>query len=376
MQRIGFDAKRLFNNNTGLGNYSRTLVRSLQEYYPENEYVLFTPKVVSNAHTEYFNSGDFEIKTPGKVPGWLWRTSLMKNDINKSDIDIYHGLSHELPLGIHKTNTCSVVTIHDIIYMLHPEDFPWIDRKIYDYKFRYSCEYSDRIIAISQSTKVDIMMHYGVPEEKISVIYQSCNEAFKKGVTEEVIESTVKKYNLPEQFLLYVGTINERKNLLTAVKAIQLLGDILKIPLLVVGNGKEYKQKVVEYIKKHKLEKKIIFAPYIQNEDLPALYHRARIFVFPSRYEGFGIPIIEALYSRTPVITTRMSSLPEAAGPGAYYIDPDDPSTISNGIVKLLTSPEYYKELMNNGYNHVQSFNNKESARLLVGLYERTAKGK
>jgi len=375
MLRIGFDAKRLFNNNTGLGNYSRTLVRSLKDHYPDNEYVLFTPKVIRNSQTEPFLDGDFEVKKPGSMPGALWRTKYMCGDINKADLDIYHGLSHELPIGIHKTNTCSIVTIHDIIYKMHPEDFPWIDRKVYDFKFRYSCEHADRIIAISQSTKADIMMHYGVPEEKISVVYQSCNEAFKKDITEQDMSATLRKYKLPDQYLLYVGTINERKNLLAAVKAIHQMREFLKIPLLVVGDGKEYKQKVLDYIKKNNLESNVIFAPYIQNTDLPAIYRRARILLFPSRYEGFGIPVIEALFSRTPVITTRMSSLPEAAGPGAHYVDPDDPATIAEGITRILTSPEYYKQLITNGYNHVQVFNNKDISKLLMGIYERTSKG-
>ena len=279
-------------------------------------------------------------------------------------------------MGIHRTSTCSIVTIHDIIYKFHPEDFPWFDRKIYDYKFRYACEKADRIIAISESTKTDIVLHFGIPEEKISVIYQTCNDAFKQGITEQQIEQILKQYHLPEQYLLYVGTINQRKNLLSIVQAIHQLGDKLKIPLLVVGNGKEYKQTVIDYIKKYNLESKILFAPYIQNTDLPAIYHRAKILIFPSKYEGFGIPVIEALYSRTPVITSRLSSLPEAAGPGAHYIDVDDPSTIADGILKIISSPEYYKQLVTSGYEYVQQFNSEKITRRLMGLYERIAKGK
>ena len=376
MLKIGFDANRLFNNTTGLGNYSRTLVCKLKKQFPENNYFLYTPKVIRNNETESFFNGDYNIIHPQTMPGWMWRSAFLSNDIKKEKLDIYHGLSHELPLGIQKSATCSVVTIHDIIYKFHPEDFPWFDRKVYDFKFRYACNNSDRIIAISESTKTDIMLHYGISEDKISVIYQTCNDAFKQGVTEEQISEILQKYKLPEQFLLYVGTINQRKNLLSIVEAIHQLGDKLKIPLLVIGNGKEYKEKVLDYIKKHNLDSKIVFAPYIQNSHLPAIYHRAKIFVFPSRYEGFGIPIIEALYSRTPVITSKVSSLPEAAGPGAHYIDVDDPSTIADGIHKILSSPDYYKQLANNGYDYVQQFNDETSVRRLMGLYERISAGK
>jgi len=376
MLKIGYDAKRLFNNTTGLGNYSRTLVRKLKELCPENDYILYTPKVVCNSQTAPFLNGSFVVKHPESMPGWLWRSAYLSKVIKKDKLDIFHGLSHELPMGIHRTSTCSIVTIHDIIYKFHPEDFPWFDRKIYDYKFRYACEKADRIIAISESTKTDIVLHFGIPEEKISVIYQTCNDAFKQGITEQQIEQILKQYHLPEQYLLYVGTINQRKNLLSIVQAIHQLGDKLKIPLLVVGNGKEYKQTVIDYIKKYNLESKILFAPYIQNTDLPAIYHRAKILIFPSKYEGFGIPVIEALYSRTPVITSRLSSLPEAAGPGAHYIDVDDPSTIADGILKIISSPEYYKQLVTSGYEYVQQFNSEKITRRLMGLYERIAKGK
>jgi len=376
MLKIGFDAKRLFNNSTGLGNYSRTLISKLKEKYPDNEYLLYTPKVVHNAETESFFGQGYEIIKPDSMPGWLWRSAYVANLIKQHKLDIFHGLSHELPMGIHRTNTCSVVTIHDIIYKFHPEDFPWFDRKVYDYKFRYACEKSDRIIAISESTKTDIMLHYGVPEDKISVIYQTCNDAFKVGITEEQIEQTLKEYELPSQFLLYVGTINQRKNLLSIVQAIHQLGDKLKIPLLVIGNGKEYKQQIIDYIKKNNLESKVVFAPYIQNSHLPSIYHRAKIFIFPSRYEGFGIPIIESLYCRTPVITSRLSSLPEAAGPGAHYIDIDDASTIADGILKILSSPEYYKLLVTSGFEYVQQFNNETATRSLMGIYERISAGK
>jgi len=376
MLKIGFDAKRLFNNTTGLGNYSRTLVSKLKELYPNNEYSLYTPKIFHTPQTEEFLYGDYKIKQPESIPGWLWRSAYVSNLIKKDGLDVFHGLSHELPMGIDKTSVCSVVTIHDIIYKFHPEDFPWIDRKVYDFKFRYACEKSDRIVAISESTKSDIILHYGVPEDKISVIYQTCNDAFKSDISEEKIEEIIEKYNLPSQYLLYVGTINKRKNLLSIVQAIHQLGDSLKMPLLVVGNGKEYKQSVLDYIKKYNLESKIVFAPFIQNTHLPSIYKRASIFIFPSRYEGFGIPIIESLYCKTPVITSRLSSLPEAAGPGAHYIDVDEPSSIANGIQKILSSPEYYNQLAINGYNHVQQFNNDSATRRLMGLYERISAGK
>jgi len=374
MLRIGFDAKRLFNNATGLGNYSRTLVRGLKEFYPENSYTLFSPKTIPSDETQDFFSAEYSICNAGRLPAWLWRSYLIKGDIKKANLDIFHGLSHELPIGINRVKTSSIVTIHDVISKIYPQDFSPVDCKIFDYKIKYACEHADRIVAISESTKSDLIYLYGVPEDKISVIYQTCNDAFKQVPSTATIDSIVQTYHLPQQFLLYVGTINERKNLLSIVEAMYHLKGKCDIPLVVVGDGKEYKQKVVDYVKKHNLESSVLFAPYIKNQDLPVLYHQAKIFMYPSRYEGFGIPIIEALYSKTPVITTRLSSLPEAAGAGAHYVDPDEPETIAEGILKILSKDDYREHLVTAGFNHVQQFNKQTISKILMGLYERTVK--
>ncbi len=311
--RIGYDAKRLFCNNTGLGNYSRSLVANQHAQYPGDQQVLFSPRLRRNADTEAFYSDEYERVAPkGFSP--LWRTASMVRDISRSNIDLYHGLSHELPIGIDRAGCRSVVTIHDLIYKFHPQDFGRIDRQIYDFKFRYACRHADRIIAISNSTKYDLMMHFGVKESKISVVYQSCSEDYTRTVSADERTRIRQKYNLPETFLLSVGSVISRKNILSAVKAVQKLNGIVSLPLVIVGGGGDYLETVKTYIRENKLEDRIIFPPYISNEDLPALYQMAKIFIYPSRYEGFGIPIIESLWSRTPVITTRMSSLAEAAG--------------------------------------------------------------
>lgn len=369
MIRIGFDAKRLFCNNTGLGNYSRSLVANLQLEYPNDEYVLFSPKLRRNSDTEPFFSEDFERIYPGKLAPF-WRTKFIVNDIKKADLDIYHGLSHELPVGIDNADCKSIVTIHDLIYKFHPEDFSAIDRKIFDLKFKYSCKHADKIIAISNSTKLDLMMHYEVPEDKIRVLYQSCDDRFKRPTSTAKCEEVRKKYNLPKHFLLSVGSVITRKNILSAVKAMEQLKGIINLPLVIVGGGGAYLETVKAYIKQKGLEDVIIFPPYVSNEDLPALYQMTRIFIYPSRYEGFGIPLIESLWSKTPVITTRLSSLPEAAGDGAWYCDPDKPETIAEGIVRLCTSPDYYKTLMNDGFRHVQQFSTETTTRKLYTLYD------
>lgn len=367
--RIGYDAKRLFCNNTGLGNYSRSLVANLHTAYPGDRHLLFSPRMRRNDDTEAFFADCYERIAPRSVSP-LWRSMGMVGDIKRSNLDIYHGLSHELPIGIGNAGCKSVVTIHDLIYKFHPDDFGWIDRQIYDFKFRYACRHADRIVAISNSTKYDLMMHYGVDESKIDVVYQSCSDAYKQKYSPQEIARIREKYRLPETFLLSVGSLICRKNILAAVQAVEQLRGIVSLPLVIVGGGGEYKELVKRYIQDHHLEDCVIFPSYISNEDLPALYQMAKIFVYPSRYEGFGIPIIESLWSRTPVITTRMSSLAEAAGPGAWYCHPDHPETIAEGIVRICTNRDYAQTLINDGYEYVQRFSAMQTAESMHRVYE------
>ncbi|HAM97021.1 MAG TPA: glycosyltransferase family 1 protein [Marinilabiliales bacterium] len=367
--KIGFDAKRLFNNYTGLGNYSRNLVHGLNQFYRNQQYYLFTPKIKTNSETREFLNAPYQLVTSNKMPGGFWRTFGSTTRIKKLHLDIYHGLSHELPVGIHKTGTRSVVTIHDLIYKTYPNDFSTIDRKIYDYKFRYACDHADAIVAVSQSTRNDIINYYNVPEDKVKVVYQSCHENFKHPVDEATITEVLKTYELPPEFILYVGSVIERKNLLGLVKALELLKNQETLPLVVVGGGREYLKKVKDYVEAKKLNRLVFFRHTVAFQHLPALYQHAKVFIYPSVYEGFGIPLIEALWGKTPVITSNLSSLPEAAGPGALYIDPYRPESIAEGILKVTTQPDYAKKLVELGYQHVHQFDMEPLSHAIQKIY-------
>jgi len=370
MHKLGFDAKRLFNNTTGLGNYSRTLLRNLSEYFPEEHYFLFSPKAEEHPHTLSFSKNPaFSSIFPNTRFKNYWRSYGIINDLKQNEIDLYHGLSHELPIGIEKTNIKSVVTIHDLIIKTWPQTFPWIDRKIYDYKFASSCRRADKIIAISESTKNDIINFYKVDPNRIKVIYQTCDERFKIALSKNYIQEILQKHNLPSNYLLYVGSIIERKNLLQLLEAIRQLPKTLSIPLVVIGKGSTYYKKVVEFIKQHRMETQVFFPKNVDTESLTAIYQGAEMLCYPSLYEGFGIPIIESLFSKTPVVTSNLSSLPEAAGPGAYYADPNRAADISEGIQKILTDSNYAQQLKTEGYAHVQQFNAKTLAKEMMDTY-------
>ena len=356
MLRIGYDAKRLFNNFTGLGNYSRTLVKDMATYFPDEAYFLFTPKITNNSETSYFlNSPMFEIK---HYKGWFkawWRTRGMAKDILNLDIDLYHGLSHEIPRGLKHKGVKSVVTIHDLVFKYYPEQYSPIDRIIYDEKFAHACENADKIIAISESTKRDIIKFYNTPEEKISVIYQSCGRHFFQEKSDEIKETTRKKYNIPNQYYLYVGSIIERKNLLGIVRAMAQIDKKKLLPLVVIGDGKAYKKKVVEFATRHRLMDYVLFRK-IAYEDLPAVYQSAHLFIYPSFYEGFGIPVLEALLSETPVITSNVSSLPEVAGPDSYLVAPDDINGLSRAIVEVSSDESLRATMRSKGLKYAEKF--------------------
>ena len=371
---IGFDAKRLFNNYTGLGNYSRTLLHNLLLYAPENRYFLYTPSIKSNPQTdEFINNPGFTSFAPKTPFPSFWRTVSMLTQLQKDNLNIYHGLSHELPLGIRKSGIRSVVTMHDLIFKIYPSTYKLIDRTIYDKKFRYSCRNADKIIAISESTKNDIIRLYGIDSEKIEVVYQACNPLFYTQYLNKNEDEVLRKYGLPAGYLLYVGSVTERKNIATIIKSFEYLPDSMKIPLVIVGNGGSYKKYIEGLIEKKGLSRFVIWISNLKStEELRILYSKASLFIYPSVYEGFGIPVIEALLSRTPVITSNVSSLPEAGGPDTYYIQPTDAEQMAVGITKILSDTKYRENMIESGYSYAKDkFDAEKNTNILVDLYKR-----
>lgn len=366
--KIAFDAKRLFNNNTGLGNYSRTLVRNLQKYFPQHEYHLFTPKISENDETAYFlDPKKFIIHTP-KRSKFLYRTRLMSYTINRLQPDIFHGLSHELPFGLDR-KIKTLVTFHDLIYEKYPYQFGFWDRYAYKIKYKSSAFRAQNILAISQSTQQDLARIYGIENSKIHVVYQSCHEDFQLSDTKQLL--------LPEKiqnltgYFLYVGSIIERKGLLDCVTAYNQLPLPLRRPFVIVGSSRgEYAKSVRELIKKLQLENNFIFLNNISNCELVKIYDACSIFLYPSIYEGFGIPVIESLFRKKPVITTSLSSLPEAAGDGGILVSAHDPRAIAEAVITYLTNQQVYDEKAQKGFDYVNDkFSAKSTAENLMRLY-------
>lgn len=366
--RIGFDAKRAFNNSAGLGNFSRSTITALAQYNPECRQFLFSP---SSHHSMFVFPKEATVIHPHglwwKTFSNAWRSVKIAEEAERLKLDIFHGLSHELPIGIEYSGVKTVVTIHDLIFLRYPAFFKKIDRAIYDRKFRYACQVATRIHAISEQTKYDLISYFNVPEDRIEVIYQSINPLFFQQLDEGRKKAVRQKYHLPERFLLTVGTVEPRKNLLGLLEG--MLASKIDLPLVVVGKSTEYRKKVQQLIDSRPRELKVHFLSGVNDNELQALYQSAEAMIYPSLFEGFGLPVVEAQASGCPVITSNISSMPEAGGNAAIYVDPEKPYEIGRVMETLLNSSSITGKLIEKGIDNAQLYTPDHYARQLVKLY-------
>ena len=334
--KIGFDGKRIYQNQTGLGNYCRTLFLNLNEYFPENEYQIFAHKQFTK--NSIFNRHQFLSKTFIKEGGndKSWRTKGIVKDLIAQNVSIYHGLSHEIPFGLPKTIK-SIVTIHDLIFLKKSKYYNFFDRYIYKAKIKKACNKSDAIIAISEQTKNDLIEQLNVPADKISVIYQTYGKEYETLFTYETKEIWRKKMHLPEQYLLFVGNGNKRKRLDLVLEALNQ-PELKDIPLVIVGNKKL--EKARKYIDKHKMNRRVFFLDNIKSYDLPVVYAMAKGLIYPSEYEGFGLPILEAQKIGIPVITNKNSAIVEVAGDGCFFFNHFTKEDIADSIKAMFSNDE------------------------------------
>lgn len=365
--KIGFDGKRATNNLTGLGNYSRSLIAQLAAFFPQNQYFVYTPKIKEHAQIRHFlNLKGIQTCLPDPKT-LFWRTSGIKKQLLKDQIDLFHGLSHEIPLGIQKSGIPSIVTIHDLIFLRFPQYFGAIDRFIYNLKFRYACKHANRIVAISECTKRDIVHYFKTDPARIDVVYQSCDDSFKSPVREEIKTAVRHKHQLPEKYILNVGTIENRKNLLTLIRALKNVDTDCQ--LVVVGKKTAYTALVHKEIDLLGLRSRIIFLENVPFQELPAVYQMAAAFVYPSLYEGFGIPVIEALYSGIPVVAATGSCLEEAGGPNSLYVAPLDDAAMAIAINKILNNAALAIEMKLKGLEYVHKFDHEVISREMMKVY-------
>lgn len=367
--KIGFDAKRAMFNHRGLGNYSRDTIRIVAQSHPDDEILMFSPKSEPLIPFDYPKnckiiapSGFFWKSMPS-----LWRSSFMYKTINEMDVDVYHGLSHELPFGIEKTRVRKVLTMHDLIFVKYPQMFPYFDRKMYNIKYRHSCDAADHIIAVSERTKRDLMECWNIDESRISVVYQGCNPRYLNVVSEAEKAEVRRKYNLPEGFVFNIGAIEERKNQVRLIEAVARLKDV---PLVIAGRKSKYQEELENAVMSADVRDRVFIVNNVETDDLPALYQSAAMFAFPSLFEGFGIPVLEALYSGLPVVAATGSCLEESGGPGSVYVNPEDVEEMSDAINNVLCDSELREKMRVANAGHLDKFNDESIAKQLNDIYK------
>ena len=371
---IGFDAKRIMRNGTGLGSYGRTLINALAAEDASLELRLYAPDEGNEALRTQLTTADNIVPVyPQQAHSALakawWRSKGVVKDLKRDGVTLFHGLSGELPLGIKAAGIRTLVTVHDLIFMRHPEFYHAWDVFIYIRKFRRMLKEADRIVAISECTKRDIVELGDFPADRIDVIYQSCGTRFKQPVSDVERQEVVKKYALPPRYMLCVGTIEARKNVLLAVKALPHLPEDLH--LVILGRPTKYAETVKKWVEKHTLTSRVHFLHGVPNNDLPTIYRSAEVFVYPSRYEGFGLPIIEAIQSELPVVACTGSCLEEAGGPDSLYVGPDDVEGLAHAVSRVLKSSDERSARITRSLQYIRCFENSDIARRMLEEYER-----
>ena len=369
---IGVDGKRAVLNNTGLGNYSRYYLNIMSMAYPSTKFRVYTPRIEENERLRpLLTRPNIELFAPSLATtlqrSW-WRTIDLPIQLNKDQISLYHGLSNELPLTI-KGVCPSVVTIHDVIYRRCKDDYSAIDRRLYDFKYSRSARNATRVVAISERTKADLIADYDIDPAKIDVIYQGVDPIFTLPIDTAKKQEIRERYKLPGRFIAAVGTVQPRKNQLLAVRALARLPE--SVSLVIVGRmDGPYGDTVRREISRLGLSDRVMHLTVPFN-DLPALYACASLSSYTSRYEGFGLPVVESLTVGTPVVACTGSCLEEAGGEGGIYIDPDDVEAYAEAAMHLLDDQIFYDKTVRLGQRHVRRFSADAFAKATMTTYKK-----
>ena len=362
VSRFGFDKKTNLPVRVGSGEYAYELLLELSKVDKKNNYYVYLPiKPTRDMPSE--NKQWRYIVFPSKK---LWTLLGLSNKLlkNKEKINVFFSPTHYLPPIAPK----SVISILDVSYLKFPDLFKKKD--LYQLKIwgRLSIKKAKKILTISESSKSDIIKYYGVKPDKIRVIYPGVKEILNIKYKILNMEELKKKFGIEKEYILFVGTIQPRKNIIRLIEAFVKLDKNLQ--LVIVGKKGWQYEEILEVPKKLGVSDKVLFIDSASDEDLPSFYKSAKMFVLPSLYEGFGLPILEAMQNGCPVITSNISSLPEAGGDAALYVDPENVEDIKEKMEKLLSDEGLRKEMIEKGYQQVKKFSWEKSAKETLKVLE------
>jgi glycosyltransferase involved in cell wall biosynthesis len=367
---IGFDGSRAFNKNkTGTENYSYLLLKNLSEIDSKNQYIV------------YLRPGKFDI--PNIFPEnfifktlnypYLWTQLGLAMELFTNPPDLLFVPAHTLPI-IRPKGIKTVMTVHDLGSEYLPSHHQLKQSLYLKFITHYQMKSVNKLIAVSIATKNDLIKKIGVPESKVEVIYEGLRFEDAKRVEKGFIEQTLGKYNLKgKNFFLFVGTIQPRKNLARLIEAFAIVKQLYTIPkdfkLVLVGDSGWKNSDIYKLPEKMSISSSVKFLGRVNDRELGALYSSAEGFIFPSLFEGFGLPILEAFHFGCPVITSNISSLPEVAGDAALLVDPYQLNDLIKAMEELVINDDLRDRLIDKGYSRVKKFSFKKAAEQTLELF-------
>ncbi|MBO7186424.1 MAG: glycosyltransferase family 4 protein [Alistipes sp.] len=372
---IGFDARNANVGDTSLSCYARYVIGAMADAYPRYCYFrMYVPRSEDNDEYDALaQRHNVESLLPDggiwrKVP-WLWHLLPIGRDMTRGDVELYHSLTTTLPYGLARRNIRSVVTVHSLDFLRlrgHSTRPSSIYRRI---AMAETLRRADRIVAVSQCVKRDIAHLLHIDSDKIDVIYRGCHQRFNKPITEQKINEVVARYNLPERYMLFRGTQHAYKNIAHIIEAMPNISTDLH--LVCVGRATSHTEHVLHRIKSLGLQDRVHMLYGAAEEDIPAIYSKAMIFVMPSRYEGFSTEIVEALTMGVPVVASRGSSLEEAGGPDSIYTSATDHEELARAVEQLYIDEDMRKAMAEAGREYASRFRPELMAYNLQNCYRR-----
>lgn len=357
---IGFDAKRYFHNTTGLGNYSRDLVDGIALLHPENRYILFDKKPkIKKLHDSISSAAP-------SGSGFLWRECRLSDELSKYGIDVYHGLSNELPFGSWPKGIGRVVTVHDVIFKRYPSHYPFFDRQIYNLKTAHALKVADVVVATSETTKDDILRYYKTDKDRIKVVYQTCGLLHQKDYSSEFIEKFRVRVQLPSEYILYVSSFQHRKNHLKLIEAFAKTEN-RNMFMVLCGRRGETSHDVEKLVNDLRLNNRVRIINDLSADELPLLYRAAKAFVYPSMTEGFGIPLIEAANAGLPILVNDTAIFRELAPKDSLIMNVEDNAKFARAIDELESrDKQVYAE-------YISRFSTNNQVDQLMAIYKQVS---
>lgn len=357
--RIAIDGQSIANIKSGLGIYTERLFHTLKTSDPNNDYVLIQKKQGSGERT---------------YQRMFWENCILPFRAAKEGVDILHIPAFAAPLwkaGRWKT----VITIHDLIGKLFPENLSFFSRFYWGKWLPLANRFGDCIIVDSECTKIDVIKYLKVDSEKVRVIYLAASDHFTNHKSQNEIERVCIKHRVKRPYLLFVGNIEPRKNLARVIRAFSNVRkkDKSELNLVIVGSKAWDYPNIHKLINELELSDSILCLNYVDDEDLVSLYNGGELLVFPSLYEGFGLPIVEAMQCGMPVLTSNLSSMPEVGGKAAYYVNPYEEREIEEGMRLILTDSQLQNELRAKGLIQAKQFSWKQTAEQTLAVYQELA---